>query len=53
MDKNNPAVYACPKGRAQMHFWMRLPDRTAVCDKCGLKLTVAQADDCFTDRSGS
>lgn len=51
MDKNNPAVYACPKGKQELHTWKRLPDKTAICTKCKLTLTVAQADDCFTDRS--
>lgn len=47
MDKNNPAIYECEKGRDGFHVWKRNPDRTATCVKCKLVLTVEQANDCF------
>lgn len=57
---DQPWIYAC-KGKARpgesravrengLHVWRRLPDRTAICLRCDLKLTVEQADDCFTQR---
>lgn len=47
MDKNNPAVFECPKGKMALHTWQRNPDMTATCVKCGLVLTREQADDCY------
>lgn len=37
-------------GLAGIHHWRRQPDRTAVCLKCGVVLSVEDADDCFTQR---
>lgn len=51
MRKDNPAVYECPKGKAGLHTWKRLPDRTAICVRCKTTLTQEQADDCWEDRS--
>jgi hypothetical protein len=54
---DQPWIWECPgKPRAgatrgesegKLHVWKRQPDRTAICKKCGLTLTVEQADDCF------
>lgn len=33
-----------------LHSWKRREDRTAFCKRCGMELTVEQADDCFTQR---
>lgn len=45
MDRDNPAVYECRRGRGKVHSWERNADRTATCQNCRLTLTAAQADD--------
>lgn len=53
MDKNNPAVYECPKGKSGLHTWERNPDMSATCKSCKLYLTVLQAADCYEDRAAT
>lgn len=49
MNKNNPACYECPKGKAGVHTWKRNEDGTAACMKCGKLLTKEQADDVWRE----
>lgn len=30
-----------------LHVWKRNADRTATCERCGMVLTVPEANDCF------
>jgi hypothetical protein len=57
---DQPWVYVC-KGKKRsgeskvvsengLHHWQRRSDRTAYCLRCGMELTVEQADECFTQR---
>lgn len=52
MDKNNPAVYECPKAkRAGMHHWWKDPNGLAMCLNCDLRLSLEHTRQVYEDTS--
>lgn len=46
MRKDNPAIYACSKGKGGIHAW-NITDAGATCQKCKLELGHDDARDLF------
>lgn len=54
---DQPWIYECQgkprsggsrgESEGKLHVWKRNDDRTTFCMKCGIVLTVEQANDCF------
>lgn len=49
MNKNNPAIYECKKGKNKLHTWKLTCRHTARCLECGLYLNKEQTTEVFMD----
>lgn len=47
MEKNNSAVYECPKSSSGVHHWIPRDNKTAYCKNCKRELDEYQAADVF------